>query len=45
MSIFETKVFVCDHIILSFHAMMEFVRENYPKVWEQSKGELIRRYQ
>ena len=33
MSIFETKVFVCNHIILSFHAMMEFVRENYPQVW------------
>jgi hypothetical protein len=26
LSVIEMKVFVCNHIILSFHAMMEYVR-------------------
>jgi hypothetical protein len=26
LSLIEMKVFMCNHIILSFHAMMEYVR-------------------
>jgi len=33
MNELETRVFVCNNIILNFHEMLSHLRKNYEKLW------------
>lgn len=41
----ETKVFLCNNIILNFHRMVEFIRSNYPDIWLGSSSKIIALFQ
>jgi tRNA G46 methylase TrmB len=41
----ESRFFVCNHIILSFHEMVTCLQINFPDMWTKHKKELIYLYQ
>jgi hypothetical protein len=45
MSEMESRFFVCNHVILSFHEMVIFLQVNFPVFWRENKKALMHLYQ
>jgi hypothetical protein len=45
MSEMESRFYVCNHIILSFHEMVTFLQINFLRLWNNHKKELVHLYQ
>jgi hypothetical protein len=45
MNELETRVFVCNNIILNFHEMLSYLRSHYHQLWQQYREEIIHHFQ